>query len=412
MTGLAPTVDGRVLIEENPKELLFLAHRFPYPPNKGDKIRSYHVLKALSKTYRVHLGAFVDSPEDWRYADHVRALCGETCLTPLHPRRALMRSLRGLVTGEALSLPYYRDARLAAWVARMARERPLSGILVFSSPMSQYVQGLDQFRRVVDFVDVDSDKWLQYASLKNGPARWIYRREGHRLLAYERAVASRFERSLFVSEAEAALFRRLAPESAGKAEALENGVDSDYFNADGEYPSPYAEGEEVLLFTGVMDYWPNVDAVAWFAGQVFPELLRQRPDARFYVVGARPARAVSALANRAGVVVSGGVEDIRPYLAHARLVVAPLRVARGVQNKVLEAMAMGRSLLATAAAIEGVDNPGHLDLCIADSPEEWLRSALSVLADDVLPQYSCTNRQFARTRYAWERNLARLEWLW
>lgn len=394
------------------KEILFLAHRIPYPPNKGDKIRSFHILKHLSKSFRVHLGAFVDDPHDWRYRQDVEALCGEVKLLALYPGLAKLRSLQGFVTGDALSLPYYRNAAMGAWVDGIVRNRPLAGILVFSSAMAQYAEKFDAPARVIDFVDVDSDKWRQYSENKPWPLSWVYRREGERLLAFDRRMASRFERSLFVSEDEAALFRRLAPESADKIFAMENGVDTAYFDAGGTYENPYPEGCEALVFTGAMDYWANVDAVAWMAKDIFPEVLRQRPNARFYIVGARPSPEVKALGGREGVVVTGAVKDIRPYLAHARLAVAPLRIARGIQNKVLEAMAMGKSVLATAAAMEGIDATRDLDCKIADTAQESTASILGILSASALPAHSPKNRDFVRDRYGWERNLGQLDTLW
>ncbi|MFM8330753.1 MAG: TIGR03087 family PEP-CTERM/XrtA system glycosyltransferase [Candidatus Methylumidiphilus sp.] len=394
------------------KELLFLVHRIPYPPNKGDKIRSYHILKHLSKFFRVHVGAFVDDPDDWRYAGELGPLCGELKLLPLPPVLSKLRSLAGLLTGEALTLPYYRNREMGAWVDAIVRERPLAGILVFSSAMSQYVRGVESLPRVIDFVDVDSDKWRQYAEHKAWPMSWIYRRESRCLLQFDRAIAHCFDQSLFVSEDESALFRRLAPECAHAVFTLENGVDTEYFDGGRHYANPYPPGSEVLVFTGAMDYWANVDAVVWMAKHIFPEVLRQRPAAQFYIVGSRPNAEALALADGAGVVVTGAVEDIRPYLAHARLALAPMRIARGVQNKVLEAMAMGKSLLATPAAIEGIEISGQLDIKIADAPDAWAELICDALGNMSLSAYSLRNREFVMRRYGWDHNLQKLDQLW
>ncbi|MDD5034955.1 MAG: TIGR03087 family PEP-CTERM/XrtA system glycosyltransferase [Methylococcaceae bacterium] len=394
------------------KELLFLIHRIPFPPNKGDKIRSYHILKHLSLTYRVHVGAFVDDSQDWRHAEDLKDLCGEMCLLPLNPLRSKLASLSGFLTGEALSLPYYRNAEMSAWVDRIVRERPLTGILIFSSAMAQYVEKLDSYPRVLDFVDVDSDKWRQYAEKKSWPLNWVYRREGRRLLDFDRRMAKRFDQSLFVSEHEASLFKTLAPESADKVFALEMGVDTDFFDAGTDYVSPYPEGTDVLVFTGAMDYWANVDAVTWLAREVFPQVLRLRPAARFYIVGVRPTPAVLALGKIDGVVVTGAVKEIRPYLAHARLAVAPLRIARGIQSKVLEAMAMGKSVIASSKAMEGIVAEERLDLRVADEPENWVHAIVEVLENSALPERSSTNRAFILNRYSWERNLSRLDHCW
>ncbi|MBN9127101.1 MAG: sugar transferase, partial [Nitrosospira sp.] len=187
------------------KELLYLVHRFPYPPNKGDKIRSYHLLKHLVKYYRVHLGTFIDDEKDHEYLDKVKSLCAETCIIDLHPRTARLRSLTGLLYGQPLTLPYYRNPRLQAWVNSILRNRPIEHIVVFSSGMAQYASETASAKRVIDFVDIDSDKWMQYSASTRWPLSWIYRRESRLLLEYERRVVCEFDSATFVSEAEADL---------------------------------------------------------------------------------------------------------------------------------------------------------------------------------------------------------------
>lgn len=391
------------------KEILFLAHRIPYPPNKGDKIRSFHWLKFLSESYRVHLGAFVDDPNDWCHAAEVKAFCGETCLLSLHPGRAKLKSLKGLAARLPLTVPYYSDARMSRWVNGLLNARPLHAVLVFSSAMAQYVGGIDSLPRLIDFVDVDSDKWRQYAAKKSWPVNWIYRREAEYLAAYDRGIANSFDYSLFVSDSEADLFKELAPEAKDRILGLENGVDTAYFSDRADYADPYSPGEHVMVFTGAMDYWANIDAVTWFAHEIFPEIRRQMDSARFYIVGARPAEAVRNLARIEGVTVTGAVHDVRPFLKHARCAVTPLRIARGIQNKVLEAMAMGKSIVSTKAAMEGIEVEEPLDLSVAETSREWTDAILRTFRVDALPFRSERNRAFVVRRYAWENSLYRLE---
>ncbi len=395
------------------KELLFLAHRIPYPPNKGDKIRSYNLLKHLTRDYRVHLGAFVDDPADWRHAGELRRLCAEVHLVSLRPRLARLKSLSGLLRGEALTLPYYRDVSMAAWVDRMLRQRGLERVLVFSAAMAQYVRdpAHHHLNRVIDFVDVDSDKWRQYGSAQRGPMGWVYRREGDALLQFERDVAGEFSASVFVSAEEADLFRRLAPESGPRLTHVSNGVDLGYFSPREDYPDPYPADTAVLCFTGAMDYRANADAVDWFAREVFPAVHQALPGARFYVVGARPTRSVRQLATLPGVEVTGAVRDIRPYLAHARAAVAPLRIARGVQNKVLEAMAMGRPVLATRAAMDGIVQVPGLESLVADEPDELAARAIAVLLEGDTGGWGALGRACVEKHYDWAGNLARIEGL-
>ena len=246
-------------------ELLYLVHRLPYPPNKGDKLRSFHLLKHLAARHRVHLGTFVDDPEDEAHVETVRALCASLHVARLRPCAARARSLRGFLGRQALTLDYYRDPELRRWVGETTARRRIDAAVVFSSSMAQYVDAQPALPLLVDFVDVDSAKWTQYGAARAWPLSWVYRREGRRLLAYERAVAHRAARSFFVTESESALFRRLAPESAASVEAMGNGVDADFFEPDAARPSPFAPGTLPIVFTGAMDYWPNVDAVTWFA---------------------------------------------------------------------------------------------------------------------------------------------------
>ncbi len=396
------------------QELLFLAHRIPYPPNKGDKIRSYHVLKYLAGKYRVHLGTFVDDEQDWQYMPVLKDLCGETHFVGLNSRMARLRSAKGLLSGEALTLPYYYDANMQEWVTRLLENNPVHRVFIFSSGMAQYVAGQrwSSVRRVIDFVDVDSDKWRQYAKSKSWPMSAVYGREARRLEIYERHIAAEFNASVLVSQDEAKLFKKLVPESAGRIDYLNNGVDSEYFSPHRHYANPYFPDEKVLVFTGAMDYWANVDAVTWFAQEIFPQIHQRDSKACFYIVGGRPAPVVKNLENIAGVHVTGGVPDVRPYLAHAVAAVAPLRIARGVQNKVLEAMAMAKPVLATSAAVEGIE-PGvngvsafeGIGIIVADHVTESVKQALRLLQGEP----NAAGRDYVLKHYTWAENLMGLD---
>jgi len=387
--------------------LLFLAHRLPYPPNKGDKIRSFHLLKCLANHYRVFLGAFVDAPEDMQLVGALREFCEGLRVLRLRPGWAKLASLEGLLQGEALTVPYYRRRELADWVDRTIVERDIRRALVFSSGMASYLLGARHsgLRRVIDFVDVDSDKWAQYAGTTSVATRWIYRREAVQLLALERRIAKEFDGSVFVSAAEAELFRKLAPESVDKVSFAYNGVDTVYFDPDLSLPSPYAKGECPLVFTGAMDYWPNVDAVCWFAEQILPAVRRSLPGAVFYAVGARPAPAVQRLARIPGVRVTGQVADVRPYLRHAATVVAPLRIARGIQNKVLEGMAMAKPTVVTPAALEGIAAVPGEEVLLASDADRFADCVVSAVSARAAAAFGVNARRRVLTDFDWDRNL-------
>ena len=389
------------------RDLLFLAHRIPYPPNKGDKIRSWHLLRHLAENWRVHLGAFVDDPEDWRHVEVLGNHCADLKLLALDPRTGKLRSLRGLISGEALTLPYYRNRALADWV-RTKLEAGVDTVVVYSSAMAQYVMDAPGCSRIMDFVDIDSDKWRQYAPTKAWPLSWLYEREGRRLLDWEKRVAAEFNAGLFVSAAEAEDFRSLAPESKEKIGYYNNGVDAGFFSPDADYANPFPGSIRPIVFTGAMDYWPNIDAVAWFSREVLPAIRRSHPDAVFYIVGSKPGQEVRALESES-VKVTGRVEDVRPYLAHAAVVVTPLRIARGIQNKVLEAMAMAQTVVSSSQALEGIDAEHGKEVLRADSPEEFA-GAISAVLEGVRCGEAARRRVLAD--YAWETNLAIVDtWL-
>jgi sugar transferase (PEP-CTERM/EpsH1 system associated) len=387
------------------EDLLLLIHRIPFPPNKGDKIRSYHLLKHLARDYRVHLATFVDDADDWQHVPTVEKLCASSHFASLNPTLARVRSLGALAANRSLSLDYYRDAGLGRWVDQTVAAHDIKRVLVFSSAMAQYADKYPQARRVVDFCDVDSDKWRQYADKKPWPMSWLYRHEARQLLAYERRVARDYDASLFVSEPEAALFRELAPESDARIGYFNNGVDTDYFTPHADYASPYAPGEQAIVFTGAMDYWPNVDAVQWFAAEALPILRARYPKLAFYIVGARPAPAVQELGKIPGVTVTGTVPDVRPYIAHARAAVAPLRIARGIQNKVLEAMAMATPTVVSPQALEGIRAEPGRELLLAEDGAAFA-DAVAVLLERQDNAMGLAARARVENHYSWPSNLA------
>lgn len=381
--------------------LLFLAHRIPFPPNKGDKIRSFHLLRHLSERFAIHLGAFVDDPDDWQYRDALRPYCASIKLLPLQPRLAKLASLTGLLTGEALTLPYYRNRELARWADELANAGTVTRGLAFSSAMAQFMP-TSLARRVLDMVDVDSDKWTQYAPTQRWPLSWVYAREGRKLAQWEARAAQELDATLLVSHDEAALLQRRVPQARHKIGVFENGVDTDYFLPERDYPNPYPSDAKGIVFTGAMDYWPNVDAVAWFAERIFPAVREAVPAAQFTIVGSRPSDAVGMLARQPGVVVTGSVPDVRPYLAHAACAVAPLRIARGVQNKVLEALAMARPVVATAQAAEGLRAEAGRDFVLAKGEAEFAQAVVAQLKG--APSFSHA-RDCILANYNWTRNM-------
>jgi sugar transferase (PEP-CTERM/EpsH1 system associated) len=395
-------------------EILFLCHRLPYPPDKGEKIRAWHLLDHLRRSFTVHLGCFIDDPRERRHEGRLEELCGETCFKYIDRSPWSARNLGALVGGRPISLAHFRSPGMAAWVDDLTRRRRLAAVYAYSGAMAQYLpaDAPEGCRRIIDFVDVDSQKWARYAETVTGPLRWIYARETRRLAAFERQSARNSEACVFVSAYESAIFRDQAPESAAKVVTIENGVDTRRFAPDSDLARPSEmEGGPWVVFVGVMDYRPNVDGILWFCDRVLPVVRETVPGLRLCVVGSRPTRAVRRLARLPGVQVTGAVAAVQPYLQHADAVVVPLRIAQGVPNKVLEAMAMERPVVTTPAAIRGLGRvtPGR-DIVVEETAGGIAQALAGLLGD---PAGALTIARSARVRvcqhYGWDASLERLD---
>lgn len=383
---------------------LLLCHRIPYPPNKGDKIRSYHILKMLQDLGPVYLGAFVDEAQDRQYESVLKSEVTRCFFPFLNKKTSLIRAGWGFLTGQALSVPYYYRSEMQKWIDDILTTYQPQSIVVFSSVMAQYVTDAHAKTRVIDFVDVDSDKWQQYAARQVGIKSWIYQREAEKLAEVEGKIAEEFDASFFVTEEEADLFRQHHTTVTRPIGYFENGVDIDYFDPSLAYVDPFKK-ERMMVFTGAMDYWPNVDAVIWFCEEILPQIKKHVANAQFVIVGSNPSDAVWALKEREGVEVTGRVADVRPYLKYASLSVAPLRVARGVQNKVLEALAMNARVVATSAAAAGLHQPYSNEMAICDAPDEFATQCIEWLAH---PQ-PASARDYVLCHYRWANNLEPLK---
>lgn len=391
-------------------EVLFLAHRIPFPPDRGDKIRSNHLLKAIAALAPVHVGCLADDEADLAQEGDLAAIAASHCLarrsTPLP-----LAALRAVAAGKPVSLTAFDSARLHRWVRQTLAARPIAAIFVFSGQMAQYVPADFAGRVVMDFVDVDSAKFEAYAAAGSLPARLVYGREARLLAGVEEAAARRAAASLFVSPQEKSLFeQRLARPQGIAVQALGNGIDAAFWNPAGVIGAPELEqGGPHIVFTGQMDYPPNVEAVTVFARDVMPLIRAMHPQACFHIVGRAPTAAVKALAGVNGTQVTGAVPDVRPWLAGASLLTAPLTIARGVQNKVLEAMAMARPVLLTQAAATGIPATDGAHFAIADGAPALAARALALLADPATAQaMGQAARAFVLQSCAWESVLAPL----
>ena len=391
-------------------EILFLAHRVPFPPDRGDKIRSNHLLRRIAEIAPVHVGALADDAADMAQEHELAAIAASHCLV----RRSAplpLAALAALGQGVPVSLAAFASARLGRWVAHVLETRPIAAIFVFSAQMAQYVPPAFRGRVVMDFVDVDSAKFEAYAQTGALPRRLLYAREARLLRRFEEQTARRVTTSLFITAEERALFEsRLEQGALPDVRALGNGIDTELFDPAAVSPAPELSGEGPgIVFTGQMDYPPNVTAVELFAHEVMPRIRDVHPAARFAIVGRAPTAAVRALAGINGTTVTGAVPDVRPWLAGATLVTAPLLIARGVQNKVLEAMAMARPVLLTPAAATGIGAADGVHFALAEAPALLAERALALLADRAAAEaMGAAARRFVIAECGWDRVLAPL----
>ena len=397
-------------------KFLFIAHRIPYPPNKGDKIRSFNEIKYLSKNHEIHLACLADDLNDLKYTKNLKKYCKIVSIIPLKLKTAKFKTIFSLLNKKPLSVSYFYSKKLQKIINHLLSINNYDAIICFSSPMAEYIfQSTNQIinqstKLIMDFVDVDSDKWKQYAEYTKWPFSLIYKLESNRLAQYERKIAKIFHYSIFVSKKEAKLFYMQNPD-INNILAIPNGVDFDYFN-------PYqllvnnqqlASNHPFLLFTGAMDYYANVDGVIWFCKKIFPYLIKKYPKLKFYIVGRNPVPSIKRLANF-NTIITGYVDDIRPYYQKATIYIAPLRIARGIQNKILEAMAMAKPVISTSKAFEGIEATPNKDLLLADSEKEFIEKITMLLENPEKRKYlGISARQTIEKNYSWQHNLKILE---
>lgn len=394
-------------------EILFLAHRMPFPPNRGDKIRSHHVLRCLAGIAPVHVATFADDAADLAEEGELDKLAASHCLV-LRSKNLALAGVEGLLRGKPVSLTAFHHPAIAVYVRKVLAERPIDTIYAFSGQMGQYIPDDFAGRVLFDFVDVDSAKFEAYAQSARAPRKWIDAREARLLTAEEARLARRSAVSLLVSNEEAALFRaRLNPEDRATCDirALRNGIDSRLFDRSLMRPAP-AMLDRVgprMIFTGQMDYAPNIVAAERAIERILPLVREAFPEASFHVVGRNPPEQLLARHGQNGAFVWGGVEDIREWLAAADLALVPLELARGIQNKVLEAMSMGLPVVLTPAAATGIGGIDAHHYAVADSDLALAERAIALLSDhDHGWAMGLEARRFVVEGMSWQATLAPL----
>ena len=383
--------------------IFYICRRVPFPPDRGDKIAAFNAIRHLAARHEVHVFCLGDGVQDLANISGLQAYAKSVSAAPVDEFTIKLRALAALVTGQPLSVAALNESKLHDAIQKKFTELRPDLIIVYSCNMAQFAEHFPNVPRIMHFGDLDSLKWPQYAERSSIPLNWIYAIEARRLLGYERHIAQIFSHALVHTEIEKHDFERLIP--GIPVAVVGNGVDLDYFRSAGEAKKPAS-----MVFTGVMDYRPNIDAVVWFCDEILPIVQMEIPAANFTICGSRPALAVRRLAKRRGVRVTGWVADARPYLDRAEIFVAPLRMARGVQNKLLEALAMGLPCVASTAAWSGTAVADGQGILATDEPREFARHVIDLLGDsDGRAEMARRARAAAVANYRWEVQLACLD---
>lgn len=385
------------------ERLLYISHRLPYPPDKGERLRAFHEIKLLADRYELTLASLIHDPAEMACVPPLEAICHEVVPARAGGKQGLLRGAAGLLVGRSVTEGYFHNPTLTKRLQELSQDQPFDVVFGYCSSTLPYVRAVHAKRRILDLVDVDSLKWEAYAAVARGPKRWLYAAEARRVAALERQAVETCDAVLLVSQAELDAFHA----KADNVHAMGNGVDTEYFRTDAVEPMDL--GPKAVVFTGTMSYAPNAEGASWFVREVWPAVRETHPSATFTIVGRDPTPSVRKLAETPGVTVTGSVPDVRPYLTSAKLAVCPLLTARGIQNKILEALAMGLPVVATPQAAEGLGRtPGEPPLA-ADEPDRWRDRLAALLCDEpALNRMSAAGRAHVEQHHTWRQQLARL----
>jgi polysaccharide biosynthesis protein PslH len=384
-------------------KILYVCHRFPFPPKRGGKIRPFNMIRHLSQDHEVTVASLARSEAEAREGEGLAAHCAHYEMGRVRDTVQTLRMVVRLPTSTPSSMGYFYSPDLARAVrGLLARER-YGLVFVHCSSVAQYVADVRGIPKILDFGDMDSQKWLEYARYKPFPLSLGYRLEGVKMERAERRLARQFDMCTATTRAE---WETLEGYGTGVAtDWFPNGVDSEYFA-----PADDAYDADTIAFVGRMDYFPNQECMFEFCARTLPLLRAQRPAVKLVIVGADPSPAVRRLGELPGVTVTGSVPDVRPYLRRSALMVAPLNIARGTQNKILEAMALGVPVVTSRVAAGGVDAVDREHFVVADTPAEQVDAITRVLGQPGERQRLAeAGRARMLSHHAWDRSMQRLD---
>jgi sugar transferase (PEP-CTERM/EpsH1 system associated) len=393
----------------SPKKILFLSHRIPYPPNKGEKIRTFNQIKFLAELgHDIHVISPIEDSIEIAFAQQLSEFKNISVTIQALPPKAL-RLFKGFMFRESLSVANFYSFKLQQKINQLIQKKNFDYILCSSSAVAKYIYKTncsDQVQLLMDFMDLDSDKWQQYANKSSFPMRWVYQREAKKLCKYENAIQENFDACFFIADTEVALFKKNNP-NANNVLPLGNGLNIQEF-----YPAKIAPQNEnpVFVFTGVMDYKPNVDAVIWFIEKCWQQLISHFPSARLVIAGMNPSLEIKKLSTIKGIEITGYVDDILPYYHQADYFIAPFRLARGVQNKILQAFACGLPVIATPMGAEGINCHDNQEILLANTPDEFINKVLLLdKSTQLRKKISDAALSLIKNEYSWEGKLKPLQ---
>jgi sugar transferase (PEP-CTERM/EpsH1 system associated) len=383
--------------------ILYVCHRFPFPPKRGGKIRPFNMIRHFSTSHRVTVASLVRSKSEAEEGSGIAPHCVRFEMGRVNDSVQALRMVARLPTAVPSSLGYFYSAPLARRIREMLARERFDLIFVHCSSVAQYVEQVTDVPKILDFGDMDSQKWLEYARYKPFPLSLGYALEGRKLEREERRLARRFDVCTATTRGEWETLERYR--TAVSTDWFPNGVDSDLFKPGEEPYDP-----DTLVFVGRMDYYPNQECMFDFCGNVLPRLQAKRPTLKLLIVGADPPPSVQKLAELPGVTVTGSVPDVRPYARSAALMVAPLNIARGTQNKILEGMAMGLPVVTSRVAAEGVDAQADAHFRVATTPDEYVSEIMRIIDDPAeRDRLARAGRARMLSHHSWPASMQRLD---
>jgi len=384
--------------------ILYICHRFPYPPKRGGKIRPFNMIKYLSEQgHQVWVASLARSQQEFDECVGIATYCHRHTIGLVNNAIQWARMIMNLPTPTPSSLAYFYSKSLKKQINAWIEEENFDLIFVHCSSVAQYVDNVEHIPKILDYGDMDSQKWLTYRSFKPFPFSWGYWLEGSKMKYSEKSLAQKFDLTTCTTKAELETLNDY--DTAIKTDWFPNGVDADYFQPNGTAYEPHS-----ISFIGRMDYFPNQQCMLEFCRDTLPLIQEKIPDAKLYIVGADPSKKIRALENIKGVIVTGSVKDVRPFILKTAAMVAPLKIARGTQNKILEAMAMGVPVVSSSLAAGGIDAIPDQHFLTADNPSEYASKLINLMESKPFrTQYALAGRERMLSHHSWQKSMKKME---